>query len=178
MALPLLEICSLKKSHTARCPSFCACIDNLALWPGEALGITGPSGCGKSTLLEMLALLTQPDSAACFSLHCQGHSYDLARLWCSGSHQRLAGVRRRHMGFVHQAGGLYPFLSVQDNVTLPLRLTGQYEGTGQERVAELLSFLGLEHLAHSLPENLSYGERQRTAANPSCVSDCQSPARS
>ncbi len=163
MALPLLEMRALNKCHTARSRIFRACLECLHLYPGDAVGITGPSGCGKSSLLEMLALLTRPDSADCFSLHCQGKSYDLAGLWQSDAHGTLSVVRRKYMGFVHQAGGLYPFLSVQDNIALPLRLTEQYEGTGRERVAELLSFLGLEHLAHSLPENLSYGERQRTA---------------
>ena len=163
MVLPLLKIRALQKSYTARQTAFRACIENLELGPGEALGITGPSGCGKSTLLEMLALLTQPDSANSFSLHCQGNSYDLAQLWHSATHEGLDLVRRRHMGFVHQAGGLYPFLSVQDNIALPLHLTGKYGEVGKERVKELLGFLGLEHLACSLPESLSYGERQRTA---------------
>ena len=163
MALPLLEIRTLGKCHTARTRTFRACLDSLSLWPGDAVGITGPSGCGKSTLLEMLALLTRPDSADCFRLRCRGICHDLAQLWHSDAHEGLSAVRRRHMGFVHQAGGLYPFLNVRDNIALPLRLAGQYENAGKERVAELLGFLGLEHLATSLPENLSYGERQRTA---------------
>ncbi|SDG04891.1 ABC transporter ATP-binding protein/permease [Desulfovibrio legallii] len=163
MALPLLEIHDLCKCHTARQPVFCVDITRLELAPGEAIGITGPSGCGKSTLLEMLALLTRPTTAARFLLRNGSRTCDLAAVWARAP-QQLAAIRRRHLGFVHQAGGLYPFLTVRDNIALPLHLTGQENPAAlTRRVDELLEFLGLQHVAQSLPEALSYGERQRTA---------------
>lgn len=163
MTLPLLEICALRKYHAARKPAFCAEIDSLTLCSGQAAGITGSSGCGKSTLLEMLALLAQPESAGLFALRVQSSHYNLADIWASAPWQ-LAAIRRAHMGFVHQAGGLYPFLTVRQNISLPLRLNGLGDDVWQtRRVNELLDFLGLRHVADSLPETLSYGERQRAA---------------
>lgn len=162
MSYPLLEIRSLYKCHETRTPVFCAGIDYLDLFPGDIVGITGPSGCGKSTLLEMLALLTCPSQAERFLLHVSGESYPLDQLARSAP-QMLTTLRRTHMGFVHQAGGLYPFLTVRENVALPLRLTGQCDAASASRSEELLEFLGLRHLAARLPETLSYGERQRTA---------------
>ncbi|WP_302413566.1 ATP-binding cassette domain-containing protein [uncultured Desulfovibrio sp.] len=163
MTPPLLEIRNLYKCHTARRPAFCAGITRLDMAPGEAAGITGPSGCGKSTLLEMLALLTRPSTAERFVLRAEDRACDLAALWAH-SPQQLYALRRAYLGFVHQAGGLYPFLTVQDNIGLPLRLTGQTsQAETARRVDALLEFLGLRHVARSLPETLSYGERQRTA---------------
>ena len=163
MTPPLLEIRNLYKCHTARRPAFCAGITRLDMAPGEAAGITGPSGCGKSTLLEMLVLLTRPSTAERFVLRAEDRACDLAALWAH-SPQQLYALRRAYLGFVHQAGGLYPFLTVQDNIGLPLRLTGQTsQAETARRVDALLEFLGLRHVARSLPETLSYGERQRTA---------------
>ncbi len=163
MTLPLLEIHTLRKYHAARRPVFCAEIDRLTLFAGQAAGITGSSGCGKSTLLEMLALLTQPSGAELFALRVCDRVYDLSGIWERDSRQ-LAAIRRAHMGFIHQTGGLYPFLTVRQNIGLPLRLNGQNDtATNTRRVDELLDFLGLQHVASGLPETLSYGERQRAA---------------
>lgn len=162
MTLPLLEIRALSKYHAARNPVFRAEIDNLTLFAGQAAGITGSSGSGKSTLLEMLALLTRPASAALFALRAEGRRYDLADIW-SCAPEKLADIRRAHMGFVHQTGGLYPFLTVRQNICLPLWLNRLDAAAMTRRVDELLEFLGLEPIASSLPESLSYGERQRVA---------------
>lgn len=161
--LPLLEIRSVCKCHKGRERIFRAGIERLELWPGEALGITGPSGCGKSTLLELLALLIRPTTAETFVLRAFGRRYDLATLW-EDDPRRLAAVRRAYMGFVHQGGGLYPFLTVQENIALPLRLNGAgFPSGAAQRVDELLELLRLGHVACGLPETLSYGERQRAA---------------
>ncbi len=157
---PLLEIRALYKRRDERTPHFQAGIDRLILYPGEVAGITGPSGCGKSTVLEMLALLIRPTGAERFVLRPgTGRECDLADLWRRNPHG-LAAVRRAHLGFVHQAGGLYPFLTVRENIELPLRLN---RTAAPEHVNGLLEFLGLRDLADALPETLSYGERQRTA---------------
>ncbi len=157
---PLLEIRALYKRRAERTPHFQAGIDRLNLHPGEVAGITGPSGCGKSTVLELLALLIRPTGAERFMLRPgQGQEVDLAELWRRNPYG-LAAVRRAHLGFVHQAGGLYPFLTVRENIELPLRLN---RTAAPAHVDELLAFLGLRDLADALPETLSYGERQRTA---------------
>ena len=160
--MPLLEVSNLCKCHAAGKMLFRA-EASLVLLPGQALGITGPSGCGKSTVLEMLALLSEPTNAGRFLLRLHDQSHDLAALWREAP-QRLAAIRRRHLGFVHQGGGLYPFLSVRENIHLPLLLNGfEKMPETNARVEELLNFLGLASVADKLPETLSYGERQRTA---------------
>ncbi len=156
---PLLEIRALHKRRDERTPHFQAGIDRLILYPGEVSGITGPSGCGKSTVLEMLALLIRPTGAERFVLRPGQEEFDLADLWRRNPHG-LAAVRRVYLGFVHQAGGLYPFLTVRENIELPLRLN---RTTAPAHVDELLEFLDLRDLADAFPETLSYGERQRTA---------------
>ena len=101
----------------------------------------------------MLALLTRPSTAERFVLRAEDRACDLAALWAH-SPQQLYALRRAYLGFVHQAGGLYPFLTVQDNIGLPLRLTGQTsQAETARRVDALLEFLGLRHVARSLPEN-------------------------
>lgn len=163
MPLPLLEVAGLCKSHDSRSSTFRVGA-TLDIRSGQAVGITGPSGCGKSTILEMLALLTQPGSVSRMFLHLPDASHDLADLWLHAP-ERLAAIRRTHLGFIHQGGGLYPFLSVRENILLPFRLNGASlaDGNAAQRVATLLDMLGLTKVADNMPETLSYGERQRTA---------------
>lgn len=73
----------------------------------------------------------------------------------------LARLRRVHLGYVLQTGGLLPFLSVGDNARLPCRLNGQ--AGGRDRVEELLAILEIEKQARKKPQFLSGGQRQRAA---------------
>ena len=112
--------------------------------------------------MEMLALLTKPDAVDTFVLRSKGQDVDVKALWATSSRQ-LALLRRAELGFVHQAGGLYPFLRCRENIALPLLLQGYSKHERDARVEALLDFLGLEYVANQFPEQLSYGERQRTA---------------
>ena len=69
--------------------------------------------------------------------------------------------RRRHIGFVYQADNLLPFLTLLENVGLPLALNGDFVWT-QKSLGALAS-LGLAGLAHRLPDHVSGGQRQRAA---------------
>ncbi|MBQ7607349.1 MAG: ATP-binding cassette domain-containing protein [Desulfovibrionaceae bacterium] len=160
--LPLLEIQGLRKAYTNQTPIFCAEIQSLTLYPGQILGITGPSGCGKSTLLELLALLTKADCAERYILRTKHTVYDVKALWDANSGE-LSELRRSALGFVHQAGGLFPFLSCRENIALPLLLNHRSLAEQKPLIHDLILFLGLEHVADKVPEQLSYGERQRTA---------------
>lgn len=129
---------------------------DLVVHRGEMLGIVGPSGAGKSTLLNILGGLDRP-SAGRVTVNGQ----DLAKLSDAG----LDRYRRQQVGFVWQqpARNLVPYLSVADNVALPLALGGRSGRHQRARVAELLAAVGLaQRQRHRLAE-LSGGEQQRVA---------------
>lgn len=129
---------------------------DLAVRQGEMLGIVGPSGSGKSTLLNILGGLDRP-SAGRVTVNGQ----DLARL----SSVALDRYRRLQVGFVWQqpARNLVPYLSVADNIALPLSLGGHSLRHQRARITELLAAVGLApRRRHRLAE-LSGGEQQRVA---------------
>lgn len=123
---------------------------------GEVLAVCGPSGSGKSTLLNLLAGLSAPDGGA-IRLRTADGVLDIGAL---SNHARTR-ARRRHLGYVFQFFNLVPTLTVQENVLLPLELTGQPELA--EKALARLRALGLEDHLGDFPESLSGGERQRTA---------------
>jgi len=120
---PVLEIEGLSKTYRSSDSVFCLKADALSVGLGQTWGIIGPSGCGKSTLLEMLALLARPDEVSRFSLYdASGEIVSIDELWRKNDYDRLAALRRNNFGFVHQAGNLFPFLSVRENILIPYRL--------------------------------------------------------
>ncbi len=120
---------------------------------GASLAVTGPSGCGKSTLLGVVAGLASPTAGA---VRISG--IDVTTL--AGA-DRVA-FRQRTVGMVFQADNLLPFLTVVENVRLPLALGGDHDDA-EARVDALLERLGLAPLAARLPDELSGGQRQRVA---------------
>ncbi|MCU1725520.1 ABC transporter ATP-binding protein [Pseudomonas sp. 7P_10.2_Bac1] len=147
------------QAHSVRLPA-------LQVKAGEILAITGESGCGKSTLLEAIGLLLQPVELRHFSLGPGRHEphtapLDIAQLLASNDQPSLSAVRSRHLGFILQSGGLLPFLSVRDNISLPRRLLGM--PAASEQVDRAVDALRLTGLLGKLPQALSIGERQRVA---------------
>jgi putative ABC transport system ATP-binding protein len=127
---------------------------DLQLEAGQYLAIMGESGAGKSTLLNLIAGLDQPDSG---SVTFDGQ--DLARL----SDDARTRLRRSQLGFVFQAFHVLPYLSVFQNVALPLRLLGVNLREGAASVQRMLDAVGLGERAASMPRELSGGELQRVA---------------
>lgn len=128
---------------------------NLAVEAGVFVAITGESGAGKSTFLNILAGLEPIDEGLV-----QVGGRDIARL----DDAALARMRRQLLGFVFQAFHLLPYLTVAENVAVPLRLLGgRSNGEVEQRVGQTLAALGLERLAASMPQTLSGGEAQRVA---------------
>jgi osmoprotectant transport system ATP-binding protein len=115
----------------------------------EALALVGPSGCGKSTLLRMIVGLVVPDAG---------------RVVVDGvplTPATLLSARRR-MGYVIQAGGLFPHLSAHDNVTLLARHIRWAPDRVGQRVEELASLVRIDAvLLRRFPAQLSGGEQQR-----------------
>lgn len=118
------------------------------------VAIRGESGCGKSTLLNIIAGLDQPDAGTVTIA-----GITLAAL----DDDALTVFRRSHVGFVFQAFHVLPYLSVAENVALPLTLAGHHDEAARARVVAMLESVGLADRAASPPRELSGGELQRVA---------------
>ena len=121
---------------------------------GEWTSVMGASGSGKSTLIHIVGGLLEPSGG---SVLIEGE--DITRL----PPDERAVRRRRRIGVVLQRDNLHPLLDVQGNVGLPLRLDGRPAAEVRERVAELLSAVGLGDRAAQPTRQLSGGEAQRVA---------------
>jgi len=120
---------------------------------GQFAAIMGPSGSGKSTLLGLLAGLDAPTSGR---IVLDGE--DITGL----EEDALALLRGRKIGFVFQSYHLIPTLTAEENVMLPLELSGHSNG-GSARARELLESVGLLDRRDHYPVQLSGGEQQRVA---------------
>ncbi len=120
---------------------------------GQFAAIMGPSGSGKSTLLGLLAGLDGPTSG---QIVLDGE--DITDL----EEDQLALLRGRKIGFVFQSYHLIPTLTAQENVLLPIELSGNATD-GTERARELLDSVGLLDRSDHYPVQLSGGEQQRVA---------------
>ncbi len=126
----------------------------LDVMPGETLAFMGRSGSGKTTLLNLLSGLDQPTSGQVLF---QGN--DLASFNESG----LVELRRHKISFIFQSFGLMPLLSAQENVELPLHLSGLGWRERRRRAQEALQLVGLRSRARHRPYELSGGEQQRAS---------------
>jgi len=127
---------------------------SLSVTAGEYVAVVGESGSGKSTLLNLIAGLDQPDAGSV--------AIDGANLGVMNEEQRTL-TRRAKLGFVFQSFHILPHLTVAQNVELPLVLLGVARDARAERVAELLTAVGLGDRGASMPRELSGGELQRIA---------------
>jgi putative ABC transport system ATP-binding protein len=121
---------------------------------GQFVAILGASGSGKSTLLGLIAGLDNPSAGQIFL-----DGEEITNL----SEDRLAVLRGRKVGFVFQSYQLIPTLTAEENVLLPLELTGANGSDGRGRARELLGSVGLAERMDHYPVQLSGGEQQRVA---------------
>jgi putative ABC transport system ATP-binding protein len=119
---------------------------------GQFTAVMGPSGSGKSTLMHLLAGLDSPDQG---SVHVAGQ--DITRM----SDRELTKLRRRHIGFVFQSFNLLPTLSAEENVLLPLAISGRRPEAAE--LDALLERMGLLERRDHRPAELSGGQQQRVA---------------
>ena len=121
---------------------------------GQLVAVCGRSGSGKTTLLNIIGGLDTPTGG---SLEVVGQ--DVTRM----SERERMTLRRNAVAFIFQSFGLIPMLSAAENVGVPLRITSTPSRVREERVATMLSIVGLsEHAAHR-PNELSGGQQQRIA---------------
>jgi osmoprotectant transport system ATP-binding protein len=124
---------------------------SLTIEPGELLVLIGPSGSGKTTLLGTMNRLVEVDSG---TIHIDGADVRALALH----------ALRRDVGYCFQGLGLFPHLSVAENIAITPRLLGWSEARASARVDELLAKVGLEPGHRDrLPRQLSGGQAQRVA---------------
>lgn len=167
MSQPVIETKSISKIYQSGAVTVKALDDvSFLLNPGEFVALVGPSGSGKTTMLAILAALLAPS---------QGEvKIDGVELGKMKEPDRVK-FRRERIGFTFQSNNLVPYLTVQENVELMLRLNNKFGSREMERAKEILVRLGLQDRMRNLPNQLSGGQRQRVAIarslihNPSVV---------
>jgi ABC-type lipoprotein export system ATPase subunit len=127
---------------------------DLRVLPGELVALRGRSGSGKTTLLNILTGLDDPTSGRVTVL---GH--DLAMM----NEAERARLRRESIGMLFQNAHLFPALTAQENVEVPLRLGRVKPAERDQRARAALAMVGLEKRARHRGLELSGGEQQRVA---------------
>jgi putative ABC transport system ATP-binding protein len=137
---------------------------DLSIAHGEMLGIVGASGSGKSTLMNILGGLDRPSAGRVIV-----GGKDLLKL----KDLELANYRRTQVGFVWQQGdrNLVPYLTAQENVQLPMMLSGKGLGEEAQRAEAMLEAVGLAERRHHRLMEMSGGEQQRVAIAVALAND-------
>lgn len=133
---------------------------SLTVEAGEMVTILGTSGCGKTTLLKMVNRLVEPTSG---EIKIQGRAI---------SGQDPVKLRRQ-IGYVIQEDGLFPHMTVADNIGAVLRILGWEKGKKEKRVRDLCGLIQLpyEEYAKRYPHQLSGGQRQRVGLARALAAD-------
>jgi putative ABC transport system ATP-binding protein len=129
---------------------------------GEFVGIMGESGAGKSTILGMLGAMNAPTSGSLLVADIDIYSL--------GQEQR-ADFRREFLGFVFQSFHLVSYLTVIENIMLPLAIIKAGKKKKREMAEEAMNQVGLSGKAHRLPSQISGGEKERVAIARSIVNE-------
>jgi putative ABC transport system ATP-binding protein len=135
---------------------------SIVVGDGEFLAVMGPSGSGKSTLLHLIAGLDSPTSGA---IYVRGACVSAM------NDDEATDFRRRNIGFIYQTLNLFPDLTVEENVGVPLMLDGRASREINARVGGALNDVGLYDRRRHLPGEISGGELQRAAIARALVSE-------
>ncbi len=135
---------------------------SLAVADGEFVAIMGPSGSGKSTLLNLIAGLDVPIA---------GTIRVRDRCISTMSDDEATAFRCRHIGIIYQDFNLFPDLTIDENVSVPLLLAGRSRKEIRERVAAVLDHVGITDRARHFPAEVSGGELQRAAIARALVAE-------
>ena len=151
-----------KRYHTGRVEVHALRGVNLTVARGEMVAIMGPSGCGKTTLLNCLSGLDDIDDGA---VRIAGA--DLATM----PDDVKTRFRANEMGYVFQAYNLLPVLSAEENVELPILISGTDGKSARDKANKALALVGLTDRAKHYPAELSGGQQQRCAVARALVNN-------
>ena len=115
---------------------------NMEFNKGEFVSIVGPSGCGKSTIIRLIDDITF-----------DGYTYD--------NNKEIDREVIKKLGFIFQLPNLYPWLTIKENIMLPLKIHKMKGEQYEKRADELLEYVGLTKYANSYPNEISGGMSQR-----------------
>ena len=153
--MSLIEIRDLSKSYGSGEERVLALAGvDLHIERGEFASVMGPSGSGKSTLLTILGGLNHPTQGDVVVDDISLYKLPL---------EKLADFRREYLGFIFQSFQLIPYLTVIENVMVPLSITGRSNQEQTRMAEEILDRVGLKEKRRRLPDQLSGGEQERVA---------------
>ncbi len=135
---------------------------SMSVVPGEFVAVVGPSGSGKSTFLSIAGALLKASEG---EVVLNGHN--ISKL----SDKELSNIRLRGIGFIMQSSNLVPYLNVLDQLLIVKKMTGRVTAEDKTYAMKLLEELGLGAKLKSFPEELSGGEKQRTAIARSFINN-------
>ncbi len=158
----IYSLTDVTKTMHSRGVTFQLSVPSLEIACGEKIALIAESGCGKSTLLDLLALISRPSTASSFNFHPHGitNPVEVSQHWGYKGLNKISNLRKNHIGYVMQMGGLLPFLTVRENINLSREVLGLPNDGTAEKLARKLHISS--HLK-KLPGSLSLGERQRVA---------------
>ncbi len=147
----MLRFVGVYKSYSP--PGYALQNINFSVEKGEFVFITGPSGAGKTTIIKLITREETPSQGRIFF-----RNTDI-----SGISRRKIYLYRRRLGIVFQDFRLIPYLTVYENVALPLIIQGKKKREVERRTHQLLKEFEIIHKAREFPSTLSGGEQQRVA---------------
>lgn len=165
--MPILQVSNVKKIYTTRFggAQVQALSDvTFSVEKGEYVAIMGESGSGKTTLLNILAALDKPTSGQVLL-----NGMDIVAI----REKDIAAFRRDNLGFVFQDFNLLDTFSVQDNILLPLVLSGRPFREMEEKLKPLAAQLGIADILKKYPYEISGGQKQRTAVARALITNPQ-----
>jgi putative ABC transport system ATP-binding protein len=153
--MPYIDLHGVKKQYGEGDAVVQAVKDiNVSIEKAEWIAIMGKSGSGKSTLLSIMGALNTPSSGA--------YRVNGIEVYSLGQEER-ADFRRNYLGFVFQSFHLVPYLTVEENVLLPLTPNPGKKRDKILKAKEALSRVGLQGKGGRLPMQISGGEQERVA---------------
>ena len=165
--MALLDVRNLKKVYTTRLGSNqvqALSNVNFSVEQGEYVAIMGESGSGKTTLLNILASLDRPTG---------GEVILNGKNTVDIKEKELSAFRRKNLGFVFQDFNLLDSFSLQDNIFLPLVLSGEKYDSMQEKLKPIAKELGIESILGKFPYEVSGGQKQRAAVARALITNPQ-----
>lgn len=146
-----IRLVNLTKIFQTRFQTITAVRDvNMRFAPGDFVSLIGPSGCGKSTVIRMIDDIIKPTSG---EIHIDGEKLDPAK--------RIPPEVIRKIGFIFQQPNMLPWMTVRENVMLPLKIFGLSGSEWEDYADELIEATGLAPQRDTYPTELSGGSMQR-----------------
>lgn len=165
--MSILEVNNLKKNYSTRFGNQhvqALCNVSFSVEKGEYVAIMGESGSGKTTLLNILAALDKPTSG---EILLNGKSL------LSIKEKEISAFRRDNLGFVFQDFNLLDTFSLQDNIFLPLVLSGKSYQEMNQALQPISHKLGISDILNKYPYEVSGGQKQRAAVARALITSPQ-----